>query len=252
VMTKLRNMMRITLLGLTLALGAAGCSSAPKTVGVAVVGVNYTDFEYSLLVRDPADATNAGSTGELMPYAGGGQMCCFSLPAQWRPGIQITLISRKAIVENDRWVRDDRSTHTVELPPYTAGDPGTLWVMQYPDDKVEAISSTLSPAHPAWPGSVKGGPVPSLAHRTKMWKIYYDQTARSVASLTEALRLLEIDPLKEAKESWKFDSEYRPSATKGFSGPEDVGYQKSLKTLYEENLASSNALLLKLKEETPK
>jgi hypothetical protein len=85
-----------------------------------------------------------------------------------------------------------------------------------------------------------------------MWKIYYDQTARSVASLTEALRLLEIDPLKEAKESWKFDSEYRPSATKGFSGPEDVGYQKSLKTLYEENLASSNALLLKLKEETPK
>jgi Protein of unknown function (DUF3304) len=239
-------------LALITALLGTACGSPPKAEGVAVVGVNYTDFEYSVLVRDPLDATNRGSTGELMPYAGGGQMCCFSLPAQWRPGLQLTLISRKAIVENGRWVRDDETVQTVTLPPYTAGEPGTLWVMQYPEGKVEAISSTLSPAHPQWPGSVKGGPVPSLAHRTKMWRIDYDQAVSSVKSFEQAIKDIEANALKEAKESWLFDQKYNRESIKGFTGPEDIQYQQALLNRFRESLAQSKIRVSRLSEEQPK
>jgi len=252
VMTKLRNMMRITLLGLTLALGAAGCSSAPKTVGLPMVGVNYTDFDYSMAVYDLANERNRVSSGELTPFSAGGQMCCFDLPRIWRPGLKLKVRSYKGVSENGEWVRDDIADHEVEVPRYETAELGTLWVLQFADGRVEVLNSSVAPEHPKWAGSVKGWPVSSLAYRTKMWKVYYDQTASSVASLEESLRLMEIDPLSEARESWKFDIRYRPGATKGFSGPEDVGYQKSLKSLYAENLASSKARLAKLNEERPK
>jgi Protein of unknown function (DUF3304) len=252
VMTSMAKMMRMPLVGLLLVLGAAGCSSPPKAEGVAVVGVNYTDFEYSVLVRDPLDATNRGSTGELMPYAGGGQMCCFSLPAQWRPGLQLTLISRKAIVENGRWVRDDETVQTVTLPPYTAGEPGTLWVMQYPEGKVEAISSTLSPAHPQWPGSVKGGPVPSLAHRTKMWKVHYDQAVGYVKLYEDFLASLQSNPDREAQEAWAHAASRRPDELKGFLSPNDPRYRAFLRSRYESSLQESKVRERKLLEEMPK
>jgi Protein of unknown function (DUF3304) len=238
-------------LALITALLGTACSTPPKAEGVAVVGVNYTDFEYSVLVRDPLDATNKGSTGELMPYAGGGQMCCFSLPAQWRPGLQLTLISRKAIVENGRWVRDDETVQTVALPPYTAGEPGTLWVMQYPEGKVEAISSTLSPAHPQWPGSVKGGPVPSLAHRTKMWKVHYDQAVSNVELYQRLIMRMQSDPAGTAKEQWESSSKYDRASIKGFSGHMDPAYWASLKNEYGQGLIRTKNKVESLERERP-
>jgi len=242
---------RLALALITALLGTA-CSSPPKADGVAVVGVNYTDFEYSVLVRDPLDATNRGSTGELMPYAGGGQMCCFSLPAQWRPGLQLTLISRKAIVENGRWVRDDETVQTVALPPYTAGEPGTLWVMQYPEGKVEAISSTLSPAHPQWPGSVKGGPVPSLAHRTKMWKIDYDQAVSGVKLYEELIAELKADPVERAKSAWAHATRYSPKELAEFRGPEDPNYVSYLNNRYQDGLDRNKEKVKALQLEMPR
>jgi hypothetical protein len=125
---------------------------ALSVLAVAVVGVNYNDFEYSVQVPDPLDAKNSDSTGEFMPYAAGGQMCCLGLHAQWRPGIQIQLISLKAIVENGRWVRDDKTAQTLTLPPHTAGEPGTLWVLQY------AALSLASAAPRTLPGHTQAAP----------------------------------------------------------------------------------------------
>ena len=67
----------------------SACGTLSGDVGLSVVGVNYTESEYSMIVRDANDQTNSGVTGELTPYSAGGQMCCFSLPSKWRPDLAL-------------------------------------------------------------------------------------------------------------------------------------------------------------------
>jgi hypothetical protein len=252
VMTKLRNMMRIPLLGLTLALGAAGCSSAPKTLGLPMVGVNYTDFDYSVAVYDLGNERNRVSSGELTPFSAGGQMCCFDLPRVWRPGLKVKVRSYKAVSENGAWVRDDIADHEVEVPRYETADLGTLWVLQFADGRVEVLNSSVAPEHPKWAGSVKGWPVPSLAYRTKVWKVNYDQAVGYVKLYEELLASLKAMPDKEAQESWNYASKRRPEELKAFYGPNDPRYRSYLLSHYESSLQESKVQERKLFEGMPR
>lgn len=231
---------------------ATGCSSAPKSVGVPLVGVNYTDFDYSMSVHDLSDASNRVSSGELTPFSAGGQMCCFTLPPNWRPGMKVRVRSLKGVSENGVWVRDDVTEQVIELPRYAGDELGTLWVLQLPNGRVEVLNSSVGPEHPQWSGAVKGWPQPSLAYRTKIWKIHHDQAASSVKVFQEALIAIDTDPLAEAQKSWKFDMRYSPGSTRGFTGPEDLAYQRAIRTRYIESLEAASGRLIRLKKEQPK
>jgi hypothetical protein len=251
VMTKLRNMLRIPLLGLTLALGAAGCSSAPKTLGLPMVGVNYTDFDYSVAVYDLANERNRVSSGELTPFSAGGQMCCFDLPRVWRPGLKVNVRSYKGVSENGVWVRDDTTDHEVEVPRYDTADLGTLWVLQFADGRVELLNSSVAPGHPKWAGSVKGWPVPSVAYRTKVWKIYYDRALEGIQLYKGFLDEADRVPEERSRKAWATAMQYRNESLKGFSGPADPAFLASLKKEYSEGLARSQAEVEKLERERP-
>lgn len=209
---------------LILLLGSTACSSAPKQLGLPVVGVNYTDFDYSMSVYDTARADNRVSSGELTPFSAGGQMCCFDLPRQWQPGMKLKVRSYKGISEGGKWVRDDVTEQWVEVPRYEPGELGTLWVLQFADGRVEVLNSMVSPEHPQWAGSVKGWPKPSLAYRTKIWKIYYDQAVRKKAFFDGLVKEGQITPLKRAKDAWAYMQEHEPKDLKKYQGFDDPAF----------------------------
>lgn len=235
-----------------IAICAAGCSSAPKTIDVSVIGVNYTDFEYSMRVYDPQDPSNRASSGELTPFSAGGEMCCYSLPTQWHPDLKIRVKSLKAIVENDKWIRDDITETEFSVPKYEASKLGTLWVLQLDDGKAEALNSHVGPTHPNWEGSVKGWPVPSLAYRTKIWRIHYNQALSSAKIFASAIEEAKRDPVKVARESWQHDKIYSYDETVGFDGPSDKKYQDSVLERYISSYEYTLKKIETLSKEQPK
>lgn len=237
---------------LVLLLGSAACSSAPKQLGLPVVGVNYTDFDYSMSVYDTARADNRVSSGELTPFSAGGQMCCFDLPRQWQPGMKLKVRSYKGVSEGGKWVRDDVTEQLVEVPRYEPGELGTLWLLQFADGRVEVLNSMVSPEHPQWTGSVKGWPKPSLAYRTKIWKIYYEDAAEAVALYQRLLKRMGLEPEVVAQEQWSTYSRYSPESISGFKGPADPNYLRHLSDQYSEGLERTKARLQKLESERPR
>ena len=237
---------------LILLLGSTACSSAPKQLGLPVVGVNYTDFDYSMSVYDTVRADNRVSSGELTPFSAGGQMCCFDLPRQWQPGMKLKVRSYKGVSEGGKWVRDDVTEQLVEVPRYEPGELGTLWVLQFADGRVEVLNSMVSPEHPQWTGSVKGWPKPSLAYRTKIWKVNYDQASGYVKLFEESIRNLELNPEEELREAWNHAARRRPDELKRFRGPDDPEYKKWLASSYESSLADSKKQLEQIAKERPR
>ena len=250
--TMTSSIWRSLVVTLCVLLTATGCSSAPKSLGVPLVGVNYTDFDYSMSVHDLSDPGNRVSSGELTPFSAGGQMCCFTLPPEWRPGAKVRVRSLKGISENGVWVRDDVTEQDVELPHYTRGELGTLWVLQFADGRVEVLNSSVGPEHPQWSGSVKGWPQPSLAYRTKIWKIHYDQTVSDVALYGRLIQRMKTDPQGTAKEMWEFSSRYSQSDVKNFVDHLDEAYWESLKSEFNQGLARTKKRLQELEERRPK
>ncbi|AWI52078.1 hypothetical protein DEH84_00410 [Aquabacterium olei] len=237
---------------LILLLGSTACSSAPKQLGLPVVGVNYTDFDYSMSVYDTVRADNRVSSGELTPFSAGGQMCCFDLPRQWQPGMKLKVRSYKGVSEGGKWVRDDVTEQLVEVPRYEPGELGTLWVLQFADGRVEVLNSMVSPEHPQWTGSVKGWPKPSLAYRTKIWKIYYESARDGVRLYEELLAELEQAPKERSNSAWAHAARYRPAELKGYTGPSDPAYLAHLRREYSEGLVKSKAQVKKLEGEEPR
>jgi drug/metabolite transporter superfamily protein YnfA len=138
---------------------------AGNEVPVSVSGVNYTDREINgYLFYDPKDENVIAGGEGLRPYSGGGIMCCYSLPKNWRPGIKIGLL-----VDNLKG-NGERTRKVIELPAYPDGTPGDLWAIIYPDGTLGAVSTNYGPGHEKWPGKVKGWPVASIEYRRKLWE----------------------------------------------------------------------------------
>jgi len=231
---------------------ATGCSSAPKSVGVPLVGVNYTDFDYSMSVHDLSDASNRVSSGELTPFSAGGQMCCFTLPPNWRPGMKVRVRSLKGVSENGVWVRDDVTEQVIELPRYAGDELGTLWVLQLPNGRVEVLNSSVGPEHPQWSGAVKGWPQPSLAYRTKIWCIRMGRTLDDIELYKDLLSQLTSDPSRRAVNAWNHAAKYRPDEISRFDGPHDPRFIAHLLHEYETGLKRSELAVKRLKSEEPK
>ncbi len=127
------------------ALLACAAPQPPKeeTYGAMVGVVNHTDrYVYSASV-------NGASGGHMSEFgAGGGSICCVSVPVKWRPGL-------KAHVEWDMPVGSQHTYQekTVEIEPYGPDDSGhSLYIHLFPNGDVRVVVAR-------YPGYSKGHPI---------------------------------------------------------------------------------------------
>lgn len=222
------------------------------TVDVNLHGVNYTKDTFSYVVSDLA-RPNSGSGGELIdPFGAGGMTCCVTLPKKWRPGIKLQVRTTHWVEEGpDQNIQVVKGEHVVDVPKYTDGRPGELWVLREADGQVSVVSSDVQPDHPGWPGKVKGWPVPSLEYRRARWELLREHQKMYVNTFLKLLDELEKTPDARAKAAWESEIEYNKEALIGFSGPHDPRYRAYLKNDYLGDLKYSREQLARIMEKKP-
>lgn len=237
----------VVMLGFALSACSAP-GSRKATVAVGVHGINYTDQTFSYIVKDPENESNSAG-GELVnSFSSGGQICCYSLPIKWYPGL-------KVIIKSTHWLHEKvdgklprfKNDFTVDVPPYVDGQPGELWVIRNGDGSVSAVSSDYSPAHPKWPGAVKGWPVPSKAYTNKKHKIEMQKIEGRLKARRDLLREIVGSPEKYATRLWPRWQEWREKNYLRFSGPADPKLHQYLREEFEANIAADEEELRTLK-----
>lgn len=183
----------------------ASCASAqpekPKSLGAAVRSINYSGKEVELTVADPLDKSNRSGGDALNPYSSGGTICCFRIPAEWRPGYQV--IVRYSFFPDETW-----HEQLVDVPPYAEGIAGDIWLAMHEDGRAEAVVSNLGPGRAEWPGRVKGRPIATEEYMEKKRRKFLDTQKGLLQGMEEALKgdtsdlnPDQVDLLKEAIES---------------------------------------------------
>lgn len=136
----------VVLAGL-IAMALLGCAATKPpqedTYGAMVGIVNHTDrYIYS------ASVNGAGGSSMSEFGAGGGEVCCVSVPVKWRPGLMAYV----------QWDMPIGSQHiyqrkTVEIEPYGSEDSGnSLYVHFFPNGDVRVVIAK-------YPGYSKGHPI---------------------------------------------------------------------------------------------
>ncbi|WP_156369669.1 DUF3304 domain-containing protein [Duganella sp. Leaf126] len=237
-------------LALMLATTLSAC--AKTKVAASIHGVNYSEDTFQYFLSDPEDTGNYGGGETVDPYSAGGTMCCFSLPAQWKPGIKVRIkISYWPPKKEDEKLKEFTDVQIVEVPRYVNGKPGELWVLRGKDGALSIVSSDYQPNHAKWPGAIKGWPVPSLEYRRKLYDMDIKHEQGGVELYEEMLRQLEESPQTRAKDSWDFAKKYDQSSLSGFSGPDDKKYIDFLKISYQDSLETSKLRVANLKKRRP-
>ena len=227
-------------------------AGAKSSVPVSIHGVNYRADDFSYVLVDPTNPENSGG-GELIgAFAAGGTICCYTLPAKWRPGIKIEIRETHWLAKlPDDSLPEVTKKHVVDLPPYVSGKPGELWVVRTSDGSMTIVSSDFQPNHAKWPGKIKGWPVPSLEYQRERHDLYIKKANSTVELYVELLRELKESPLARAREAWSMSTKYEPVELKGFSGPDDPAYLMMLKRSYESSLVDAREALQREKDSRP-
>ena len=111
-----------------------------KMYAVGIRGYNHTDKVIGEF------QVNGGSGGSaLAPHSGGGSLtCCASIPAKWRPGLQVTI----------RWVdgwSENEQERVVPVPEYTDETAGDFTVHFLRNGEVKVFSTRYALWHPDYP-----------------------------------------------------------------------------------------------------
>jgi hypothetical protein len=232
--------------------GESGASRSGDQVSVSIHGVNYTEEPFEFSVVDPRDEKNNGGGEHIGPYAAGGIVCCFKLPAKWSPGTVIEVESRHWVsTGNAEEISAIEKKHTVELPAYANGKAGELWVLRRSDGGIDIVSSDLQPDHPQWPGNIKGWPVPSREFMLERWELKRKLDELNVRVSQESTAELNRSPKSELQLAWVSDKRHALDEIKGFSGPDDPGYIRYVEKIYAEGLHRSKYRLEQIMKARP-
>lgn len=231
---------------------AACAKPISPNLPVSIHAVNYSEEAFSYFIVDPLNAQNKGG-GELIDaFSAGGTVCCFELPRKWRAGLKVEIHSTHWLKElPDKTLPEVKSRHVIAVPNYGPGKPGELWVLRAADGTMSLVSSDFQPDHAAWPGKIKGWPVPSKAYQLERWELYRKHEADDVALYESMLEELRLFPLKRATEAWDFTIKDDPKSLKGFTGAHDIAYHAWLKSDYEQSLERSRIQLRGVMEAKP-
>jgi hypothetical protein len=129
-----------------------------RSTGVLVTGVHHmgTNYEVLRFFLDGFEFGDAGREG-----GGGGNICCVSLPEEWKPGLAVELrweVADWSTVDPDQ-VKENNYASTrrayyrarVPIEKYQRAD--HLWVHFFSDGKARLISSVLPPENPLHPAA---------------------------------------------------------------------------------------------------
>lgn len=259
---------------LLVAMLLASCTEVTAT-SVNVLGVNYTEKEFTYRLQDPSDPKNAAGGEMIDSFSAGGVRCCYELPKQWRPGIKVRIMTTEWEVlsppQNSQTLKEIRNSVDVDVPDYVDGKPGDLWIVRSADGSFGVVSSSYQPDHPKWPGKVKGWPVPTVEYRRVLWDQQIKFEADYVELYQSQLAELEASPLDKAREEWSYRlkslSGYDPSKSfdnpawqskkenyellQRFSGLEDPGFVAWLKRHYKEGLSNAQMRLKRVQDSKP-
>lgn len=225
-----------------------------KPVGVGVHAVNYTEDEITYRIVDPVDKENRAGGESINSYGAGGLMCCYSVPAKWRPGIKVELQAEVWLTSHpvgpDGNTKVEKQSVTLDLPKPVDSKPSELWVIRNPDGKFDLVASNFGPSHPKWPGKIKGWPTASQSYVQKLIR-------RDLAMLEKTLRLfknvqeaLVKDPVRFAKEQWEYDVVERGKSeiANAYTGPMDQRYIAYLKADADEMINQTENKIAALKK----
>jgi len=259
---------------LLVAMLLASCTEVTAT-SVNVLGVNYTEKEFTYRLEDPGNPKNAAGGEMIDSFSAGGVHCCYELPKLWRPGIKVRILTTEwqelKPPQNSQTIKEIRNAFVAEVPSYVDGKPGDLWIVRSADGSFGVVSSSYQPDHPKWPGKVKGWPVPTVEYRRVLWDQRIEHEAGYVETYQSELADLNTDPIAKAKEEWRYRgkdlSRYDPAKSykdptwqsmkenyellRRFSGPEDPGFVTWLKQHYEAALARAQARLKQVQDSRP-
>lgn len=111
-----------------------------KTYAVGIRGYNHTDAvigEFQI---------NGGSGGSFVtPHSGGGKLtCCISIPAKWKPGLQVTVRWSDGNFKNEQ-------VRVVPVPEYNVETAGYFSVHFLRNGEVKVFSTKYDLWHPDYP-----------------------------------------------------------------------------------------------------
>jgi hypothetical protein len=141
--------------------GLNGCYAGPEMVSAPVTGYNHTSAEIMRF------SINGAGGPEILPYRGGGEVCCGILPVQWDPRVRAIIEWDEDPNPFDKLERDhygqivkEAAIHhaagyshhaaTVEIPKY-AERLCALQVHFLPCDQVRVSTTCFTPGHPDYP-----------------------------------------------------------------------------------------------------
>lgn len=217
---------------------------AKSSVPVPIHGVNYAADAFSYALVDPTNPENTGG-GELVePFSAGGTMCCYTLPAKWRPGMKVEIRETHWLPKRqDNTLPEVSTVHVVELPSYVDGKAGELWVIRALNGSMSVVSSNFQPDHVSWPGTIKGWPVPSLDYQRARQDLYIKDAHQAVELYISLLKELKKSPTEHARETWALWTQHSPAELKGYRGPDDAAYLAMLRKSYESSLIEARKTL---------
>ncbi|MDN2676437.1 DUF3304 domain-containing protein [Janthinobacterium sp. SUN033] len=135
---------------MVLSLLNAGCARSERQIAVSLTAYNHGEHGVGSYMVTLADGSSA-EAGYLAPAeGGGGDTCCLSIPAAWKPGMQATVVMYT--VKNGK---DIRVEQTVPVPKYAAGDAGRFVVHFLHDGSYKVFVTKYSLGHRKYPLSGK-------------------------------------------------------------------------------------------------
>ena len=218
-----------------LALALTGCATTDDRLSLSVRALNYTDKEVEYIAIEAPDDRDNGGGGEAMnPYGGGGNGCCFSVPREWHPGLKALVRFKFTHEEGEAHLPPfppryspytiKVNTRVVDIPPYDPTTAADVWTIVHADESIEVVVTFVEPNHPAWPGRVKGRPVPSREYRLKLWQ----EEVNRVRTSLESQKKRNHHDSESRKKSWEIFQQYDKDDIRDFLGPNDQRFLELL------------------------
>lgn len=234
------------------AVSTPSMANSKNGVSVSLHGVNYTAESFQYVVTDPKDPSNSEGGEHIAPFSAGGTMCCYKLPKQWAPGMQVKVhATHWEKLGPEKKLEKITHVHMVELPRFPDKKIGALWVLRTKEGEIELVITDVQPSHPDWPGRVKGWPVPSLEYRRERWELYRKSAENSVNSYRSLLSDFQNNPQLELREAWEFHKKQRTAEISEFAGSDDPAFAVYLKKRYVEGLKRSELKLEQIMKAKP-
>lgn len=122
------------------------CNKESMKTAVSLTAYNHTENGVGSYIVTLDDGSSV-EVGYLAPgEGGGGETCCISIPATWKPGVNATIAMH--ILKNGKPLRVEK---TVSIPSYNSSETGRFVVHFLHDGSLKVFVTKYSLGHRKYP-----------------------------------------------------------------------------------------------------